>query len=367
MANVFIRTSLAPYRIDTYNALSEKLNMRMCFYRRIALDQAFDPQWLESLCSFTPVYLKGIELGRSSRKLCFGIVRLLLKERPRIVVVPEFQLVLYQVLLVRFIFRLKFKIISMCDDSMDMIGNDNDFSGLHRRLRSFVPKLLDNLLLTTPAVCNWYKSRFGKGIWLPLINDGARLRETYHRLLPQAEALLQEYGLESAKTVLFVGRLVDIKNVQALLRAFGKVVQPAVLIVVGDGPMRGELEKLAGTIGKTVLFTGRLEGDALYSWYNVADLLVLPSLQEPFGAVTDEALEAGCRVIVSDRAGSSCLVGPSNGAVWKVDEGESSLASLIEEQLSAAGPRSYPLVLRQSGMVLNFDETMDRVDKEMES
>lgn len=34
MSNIFIRTNIAPYRVDTYNALNERLNMRMCFYHR---------------------------------------------------------------------------------------------------------------------------------------------------------------------------------------------------------------------------------------------------------------------------------------------------------------------------------------------
>lgn len=57
-----------------------------------------------------------------------------------------------------------------------------------------------------------------------------------------------------------------------------------------------------------MIFTGRLEGLPLYAWYNVADCFVLPSTQEAFGAVTNEALVAGCKCLISELAGSQCLI-----------------------------------------------------------
>ena len=119
--NLFIRTSIAPYRIDLYNSLSSEGHFKLCFYRRVATDQAFDVRWLESQCTFTPEYLRGIELGRSSRKICFGLAGHVRREKPDVVIVPEFQLVLYQVWFIRLFCRKKYRIVSMCDDSIDMI------------------------------------------------------------------------------------------------------------------------------------------------------------------------------------------------------------------------------------------------------
>ena len=49
-------------------------------------------------------------------------------------------------------------------------------------------------------------------------------------------------------------------------------------------------------------------GDELLAWYDLIDILVLPSTQEAYGAVTGEALMAGAKVVVSRRAGSIDLV-----------------------------------------------------------
>lgn len=49
-------------------------------------------------------------------------------------------------------------------------------------------------------------------------------------------------------------------------------------------------------------------GHELYAWYNIAQLFVLASWQEAFGAVTNEALQGGCRCLISELAGSQCLI-----------------------------------------------------------
>ena len=108
---------------------------------------------------------------------------------------------------------------------------------------------------------------------------------------------------------MFVGRLVALKNVASIIRSFSVIDQQKnKLVIVGDGPEMNHLKKMAEELGTDVLFTGRLEGEALNVWYDLADTLVLASYREPFGAVTNEALLAGCYVLVSNRAGSACLV-----------------------------------------------------------
>ena len=296
MANIFIRTNIAPYRVDTYNALHEKLGMKMCFYRREGKAQKYDIDLLERKCNFKPVYLKGITFGRDTRKLCFGLWRMLRKERPDIVIVPEFQISAVQVLLYRMLSRRKFKVVSMVDDSYDMIVNRNDFTRLHEKLRGFFPKYLDDIIVVTPEVEKWYQDKYGKGIWLPIIPDGGIAEAEYERLLPKSREIAERFGIKGKRIVLSVGRLVDLKNLHRVIDAFDRVGTDAVLVFVGDGPELNSLKEHAAQTGKNILFPGRFDGDELYAWYNLAKVFVLASYKEAFGAVTPEALAAGCRV-----------------------------------------------------------------------
>ena len=357
--NIFIRTNIAPYRIDTYNALHERLGMKMCFYRRKGTAQDFDVDALEARCSFKPVYLKGITFGRESRKLCFGLWRMLRKEKPELVIVPEFQISAVQVLLYRFLAGRKFKVVSMSDDSYDMIAGGNDFTRLHAHLRGFFPKYLDNLILVSPKVTDWYQNRYGKGIWMPILMDESKAASNYERLLPLSRELAGKYSVAGKRVLLSVSRLVDLKNLHSVIDAFGQASEDSVLVIVGDGPERESLEKHAAETGKEILFPGRFDGDLLYAWYNIASVLILASVRESFGAVTNEALLAGCRVVVSDKAGSSCLVDGSNGET--VDPADvAGIADALDRQmrLSAVPDLTSP---RKSLMTVSFEERMNNL------
>lgn len=360
--NLFIRTTIAPYRIDLYNALHIRLSMRMCFYAREAADQRFSPEWLESLCGFVPTYLKGFYAGAANRKVCSGLWRMVREEQPDLVIVPEFQPVLYQLLVIRFFRRRRFRIVSMCDDSIDMIESSNDFSVLHRFLRKWAPRLVDEIIVVSPDVQKWYQSHFRKGIWLPILMDEVRARKEMERLLPMSASLQEEHHLKGKKVVLFVGRLVGLKNVDLLIDVFSALQEDAALVIVGDGPEAENLRKKAQGNGR-ILFTGRLEGDALYAWYHLADVTALLSRQEAFGAVVNEALVSGSRVLVSEKAGSACLVRPENGAVVPIGNRDAVLSAL-KEQLSLS--RSFDgRSMRPCLMPFSFEERVAVLEKEL--
>lgn len=357
MSNIFIRTSIAPYRIDTYNSLHDRLDMKMCFYRRISMDQAFDPEAIESRCKFTPCYLKGFETGRESRKICFGIWKLLSEEKPDIVIVPEFQFILFQVLVYKWLFRKHFKVVSMTDDSYDMIAHGNDFTRLHRILRSISAPRLDDLIVVTPDVERWYQSKYRKGLWLPIIRNEEIMTSRYESLIPLSSALADKYCLNGKKILLYVGRLVKLKNLSRLIESFVSLDTDAILVIVGDGPERKELEFQAKESGSRILFPGRFDGDELYAWYNLADVCILPSYQESFGAVVNEGLLAGARYIVSTKAGASCLIDESNGEL--IDPFDvAGMSEAISRQLSKCSQRDV-IAPRPGLMKISLEERMD--------
>lgn len=357
MSNIFIRTNIAPYRIDTYNALHERMGMVMCFYNRVGNAQNFDVDLLETRCSFEPHYLKGLTLGRSNRKLCFGLWKMLRREKPSIVIVPEFQISAIQVLLYRWLTRGKFKVVSMTDDSYDMIENGNDFSKIHAWLRNHIAKYFDGFIVVTPEVERWYQKRYNKGIWLPIVMDDATAIAKYERIMPISITYREHYNLFDKKILLYVGRLVDLKNLYRVVDAFASSECDATLVIVGDGPERNQLEEYSKHCKKEVVFTGRFDGDELYAWYNLASVFILASYKEPFGAVTNEALLAGCRVIISQKAGSSCLVEDSNGEL--IDPMDiDGIANAIDRQMALA---SVPNLMtpRRSLMTITFEDRIN--------
>jgi glycosyltransferase involved in cell wall biosynthesis len=98
--------------------------------------------------------------------------------------------------------------------------------------------------------------------------------------------------------LLTVGRLERYKNVDLIIRAFGGLRSEAELIVVGDGPDRARLERLAGAAGR-VRFTGRVSDAELDDLLARADVVTSASDHEAFGLVVADGLTAGARVVAS--------------------------------------------------------------------
>lgn len=106
-------------------------------------------------------------------------------------------------------------------------------------------------------------------------------------------------GEPSKPLLLYVGRLSAEKGVGQLQELFSAIPEMR-LAIVGDGPMRRELERQFE--GTATVFAGYLRGDELVSAYASADLFVLPSRTETLGLVLMEAMAAGCPVVAC-RAG----------------------------------------------------------------
>lgn len=167
--------------------------------------------------------------------------------------------------------------------------------------------------------------------------------------------LRREMGVRESKVICYVGRLVAVKSVDLLLKAFKQMKSAApdtALVIVGDGPLRGQLEGICRTENiDSVYFVGFKQPSELPSYYALADLFVLPSKVEPWGVVVNEAMACGLPVVVSDSVGAAgdIVRDGDNGFVVKtgdVIELSAAILKLIEnEQLRAEmGRRSLEII-----------------------
>ncbi len=116
-------------------------------------------------------------------------------------------------------------------------------------------------------------------------------------------------------TVGFVGRLVQEKDVQTLIEAVQQLRSEGyeiALKIIGDGPERSLLEKLAVSNGGTrhVEFVGALRGEALNRAAEQLDVLVLPTRsEEAAGLVVMEQMMRGRPSVVTNNGGSAEVAG----------------------------------------------------------
>jgi len=118
----------------------------------------------------------------------------------------------------------------------------------------------------------------------------------------RSASLRAAWGAGSKDLVaLYVGRLAPEKNVPLAVKAYRAMQQAqtaARCVIVGDGPLRGDLEKAHPDLG----FCGMRTGTDLAAHYASADVFLFPSETETFGNVTLEALASGLVVVAYDYA-----------------------------------------------------------------
>ncbi|MBW8758784.1 MAG: glycosyltransferase family 1 protein [Burkholderiales bacterium] len=124
----------------------------------------------------------------------------------------------------------------------------------------------------------------------------------------RSEALRAQWGAAHDDLVVTcVGRLAPEKNLATLVTAFDAIrrQQPrAKLVLVGDGPMRKELQARC----PHAVFAGQRLGEDLAAHYASADLFLFPSITETFGNVTTEAMASGLAVVAFDYAAAQRVI-----------------------------------------------------------
>jgi glycosyltransferase involved in cell wall biosynthesis len=135
--------------------------------------------------------------------------------------------------------------------------------------------------------------------------DMARYRDDYRVARSRSE-----FAAERARyrpiMLLYMGRMIPLKNLRRLLEAFATLRRPDVgLFIVGSGPDQAELEELCRRERiENVYFEGFHQPRDLPRFYAMADVLILPSVKEVWGLVVNEALASGLYVLCSNRAGA---------------------------------------------------------------
>ena len=354
--------TIAPYRIDFFNGLYREFETRICLQFWNLKDQTFDYQKIYDQFDFTPIYLHEGSVSFLIRQVLCQIR----EYQPDIILTPEYGIITVCVAIYKFVRRKKYKHIIITDDSYDMIAKGEDFSKLHGLSRRLLTRFANEVVVVSPMVESWYKDHFKKGVYFPIIIDDEKAVSMYTRLLPLSREIRSRYSLEGKKVLLSVSRLVDLKNIGRVIESISHInLCNFVFVIIGDGPERQKLEAQAKLVDKDILFVGRLEGDELYAWYNIASVFVLASIKEPFGAVTNEALLAGCRVIISQKAGSSCLVSDNNGMVVNPFDIPSIAEAIQKQFMDSSIPSLY--AARDSLMEEAFKERMKILVERMNS
>lgn len=167
-------------------------------------------------------------------------------------------------------------------------------------------------------------------------------------------------SFKGKRIILFVGRLSDQKGVQYLVEAMPFILsreKNALLLIIGEGPHRKELEALADSygVGHAVRFLGGLPQEKVAIYHGMCDVFVLPALAnrtgtEALGLALLEAMASGCAVVGTDVGGIPSAVSHGKTGILVRQKNANDLAASITSLLkdrkkaSALGRRASSFI-----------------------
>lgn len=190
-----------------------------------------------------------------------------------------------------------------------------------------------------------------------------------------AIAVRKQYGKDKKYLFCTVSRLEEEKNLFFLLKGMKKLKEEGMesfrLLLIGEGSLKGELEKTAVQWGleDCVTFTGNIPNEELPAYLQASDLFLFSSKSETQGIVIQEALASGCPVIAIRANGvEEAIEDGCNGylakedvhewcmKIWKALEGPGRGKMREEAKKSVSGYRNLALAAREEQIYTNCME-----------
>jgi glycosyltransferase involved in cell wall biosynthesis len=226
-------------------------------------------------------------------------------------------------------------------------------------------KMVDAVLPIGTLNTEYWRHYFGERVpqfAMPYAVDNRYFAERACTARARHAELQGELGLDPGRPViLFASKLQERKQCDQLIEAYARLIRREVvvrdpyLVIVGDGEQRSALERQAAVTGLDgIRFCGFRNQSELPRFFDLATVFVLPSRDEPWGLVVNEAMNARRAVIVSDEVGCApdLIEDGVNGCVFRAGDMDA-LTDALQRVLApglaeAMGVRAFERIARWS-------------------
>ena len=334
---LFITNYPAPYRVRFFDELGKYMDVTVLFSDRVEEKTHRSAQWFESgEGHFRVQQLQKRIFSRHGRDLCTDVVEWIKKDFDHIVVCGYSNPTVIWAMAYMRLHKIPF--------FMEVDGGlIREESGIKLQMKKML----------VGAAHRWISS--GSYTTQYLLHYGAReedihfypfsslwQRDILEEAVPpeQKAELRRELGITEQKMVLTIGQFIRRKGFDVLLRAAASLEEDIGIYIVGGEPTQSYLQ-LCRELGlKNVHFLGFMKKEALVRHYMAADLFVLPTREDIWGLVINEAMAYGLPVITTDRcvAGLELVEDGVNGYIVPVED-ETALSEKINACFAGNCPR----------------------------
>lgn len=307
----------APYTVDFYNELGQYVNLTVLFERKTAENR--EEKWFSAKeMRFEAVFLDGKRYG-DEMAVCFGVRKYLTRDFD-LVIVGDYSSPTGMIA----IHRLKRKKIPYAIHADGALLHKE--SALKRMIKKRLFRRACGFFSSGEATDEYFR-QYVKGI-LPVYRyPFTSLREA--DLAARALSRRERVGMRDTSLftqeyiVLFVGSISKRKGVDILVRVAALLPENVGVHIVGGDPTPDLCAIMEQTSKKNVAFHSFMPKVQVLEWMRLADLFVLPTREDIWGLVVNEAMSQGLPVLTSDRCGSGYellergeLIDTEEPAVW---------------------------------------------------
>ena len=319
---------ISPYRIPLFNAISERGNF---YFKVVALaEREKNREWklVKNEIKFDYQILSGWHWFIWGKKkeiaihLNRGVFKTLLEYKPDVIITSGYDdLAYWQGFLYCKIFKKKY--ILWNSTTLLSVGS---VEGIKGRLKKIIIRGADKYIAYGTKAKEYleYFGAEGGKIYIgsnTVDMDYFRSRVEEYR---NGDNFLRERKQYPKYLLLCMGQLIKRKGIIQVLKALDILGDQEIgFFIVGSGPEENVLKIFCKEKNiKNVFFEGFQQQDKLAKYYALADIFILPSFEEVWGLVVNEALASGLYVLSSKYAGASydLIEEGWNGAVFEPDD-----------------------------------------------
>jgi glycosyltransferase involved in cell wall biosynthesis len=192
--------------------------------------------------------------------------------------------------------------------------------------------------------------------------------DVFKRIEIDKDEFLSHLGIQKRPEhiVSFAGKLTHFKGVDVLLRAakvYEKSLDGKVLtLIAGNGELNSKLRQMSHDLDlQNVHFLGHVDHNLLSKIYNISDVNIVPSRNEPFGLVAIEALACGAPVVGTEQGGLLDIITDDVGELVPVEDDLSLAEAIVRELQNKKSPERREYVSSYARKTFSLTRSVEQI------
>lgn len=325
---VFILTNVpVPYRVDFFNELGKECYLEVLFEQSASKQKHRSSSWFDDkFKNFKASFLNNDE----DKNLLSKVVKYLKNNRKNIIIIMGYSLPA-EIIAITWLRLHRIPFLLSCDGGFIKYKNDSK-----RVLKKFLVSSASGYLSTgnmTDEFLIYYGAKKELIYRIPFTTlfSGELLNELTTK--DEKERLRADLKISESKVVISVGQFIKRKGYDVLIEACRGLENNVGIYIIGGEPTNEYINLKNSYNLNNLHFVGFKKKNELKKYYCASDIFVLPTREDIWGLVVNEAMGHGLPVITTDRCIAGLeLIDEKNGRIVPIDDANS-LRNAIRELL----------------------------------